>query len=88
MGTGFHYGPAPWVDDAGRADWNPVYYHRADSIGIGFDRTVTGSNAISQYAEDVRKQWEDVKTCDEKYLLWFHHVSWNYKMKVRKNVVG
>ena len=81
MGTGFHYGPAPWVDNAGRADWNPVYYHRADSAGIGFDRTVTGSNAISQYAEEVRKQWEDVKTCDEKYLLWFHHVSWNYKMK-------
>ena len=81
MGTGHHYGPAPWVDNAGRADWNPVYYHKADSIGIGFDRTVTGSNAISQYAEEVRKQWEDVKTCDEKYLLWFHHVSWNYKMK-------
>jgi alpha-glucuronidase len=81
MGTGFHYGPAPWVDNAGRADWNPVYYHRADSTGIGFNRTVTGSNAISQYAEEVRKQWEDVKTCDEKYLLWFHHVSWNYKMR-------
>jgi len=81
MGTGFHYGPAPWVDNAGRADWNPVYYHRADSAGIGFDRTATGSNAISQYAEGVRKQWEDAKTCDEKYLLWFHHVSWNYKMK-------
>ena len=81
MGTGFHYGPAPWVDNAGRADWNPVYYHRADSTGIGFDRTVTGSDAISQYAEEVGKQWEDVKTCDEKYLLWFHHVSWNYKMK-------
>ena len=81
MGTGFHYGPAPWVDNAGRADWNPVYYHRADSIGIGFDRTATGSNAISQYAEEVRKQWADANTCDEKYLLWFHHVSWNYKMK-------
>jgi alpha-glucuronidase len=81
MGTGFHYGPAPWVDNAGRADWNPVYYHRADSIGIGFERTVTGSNAISQYADEVRKQWEDLKTCDEKYLLWFHHVPWNFKMK-------
>jgi len=81
MGTGFHYGPAPWVDNAGRADWNPVYYHRADSIGIGFDRTVTGSNALSQYAAEVRKQWEDAKNCDEKYLLWFHHVSWNFKMK-------
>jgi len=81
MGTGFHYRPAPWVDNAGRADWNPVYYHRADSTGIGFDRTVTGSNAISQYAEEVRKQWEDANACDERYLLWFHHVSWNYKTK-------
>ena len=81
MGTGFHYGPAPWVDNAGRDDWNPVYYHRADPRGIGFDRTATGSNAISQYAEEVRKQWEDVKTCDEKYLLWFHHVPWDFKMK-------
>jgi alpha-glucuronidase len=81
MGTGHHYGPAPWVSNAGRADWNPVYYHKADSIGIGFDRTVTGSNALSQYAGEVRKQWEDVANYDEKYLLWFHHVSWNYKMR-------
>jgi alpha-glucuronidase len=80
MGTGHHYGPAPWVSNAGRADWNPVYYHRADSIGLGFDRTLTGSNALAQYAPDVRKQWENVNTCDEKYLLWFHHVPWNYKM--------
>jgi len=81
MGTGFHYGPAPWVDNAGRNDWNPVYYHRADSVGLGFDRTVTGSNAISQYAKEAGHQWEDAKTCDEKYLLWFHHVPWNFKMK-------
>jgi len=81
MGTGFHYGPAPWVDNAGRTDWNPVYYHRADSVGLGFDRTVTGSNAISQYAKETGHQWEDAKTCDEKYLLWFHHVPWNFKMK-------
>lgn len=81
MGTSHHYGPAPWVSNAGRADWNPVYYHKADSFGIGFDRTITGSNALSQYAVEVRKQWEDVNTCDEKYLLWFHHVSWNFKMR-------
>lgn len=81
MGTGHHYGPAPWVSNAGRADWNPVYYHRADSIGIGFDRGIKGSNALSQYAPEVRKQYEDPKTCPEKYLLWFHHVAWNYKMK-------
>ena len=81
MGTGHHYGPAPWVSNAGRADWNPVYYHRADSSGIGFDRTSNGSNAISQYAPDAQKQWENVNTCNEKYLLWFHHVPWKFKMR-------
>ncbi len=81
MGTGHHYGPAPWVSNAGRADWNPVYYHRADSVGIGFDRTEKGSNALTQYTIEVRKQWDDINNCDEKYLLWFHHVGWNYKMK-------
>jgi alpha-glucuronidase len=83
MGTGHHYGPAPWVSNAGRADWNPVYYHRADSIGIGFDRTEKGSNALSQYAAEVRNQWDDLNKCDEKYLLWFHHVPWNNKMSGR-----
>lgn len=81
MGTGHHYGPAPWVSNAGRADWNPVYYHRADSAGIGFDRTSSGSNALSQYAPEVRKLYEDVRTCPEEYLLWFHHVPWTHKMK-------
>ena len=55
MGYGHHYGPAPWVDNAPRADWNPVYYHRADSIGIGFDRTATGSNALAQYTTGSSK---------------------------------
>lgn len=81
MATGHHYGPGPWVSNLGRADWNPVYYHRADSYGIGFDRTVSDSNALSQYQPEVARQWSDSNTCDEKYLLWFHHVSWNHKMK-------
>ena len=81
MGTGHHYGPAPWVNILTRPEWNPVYYHKADSTGIGFNRTASGSNAIAQYFPETRKQWEDIFTCDEKYLLWFHHVSWNYKMK-------
>lgn len=81
MGSGHHYGPAPWVNNLTRPEWNPVYYHKADSIGIGFNRTSTGSNAIAQYFPDARKAWEDVSRCDEKYLLWFHHVSWNFKMK-------
>src|SRR3982751_1085093 len=86
MATGHHYGPAPWVSNAGRADWNPVYYHRADSFGIGFDRTSAGSNALSQYAPEVRKQFEDSNTCPEKYLLWFHHVSWDHKMRSGRNL--
>jgi alpha-glucuronidase len=81
MGTGHHYGPAPWVSNLSRPEWNPVYYHKADSIGVGFNRTATGSNAIAQYFSEARKEWEYIATCDEKYLLWFHHVPWNYKMK-------
>jgi alpha-glucuronidase len=86
MGTGHHYGPAPWVDNSGRADWNPVYYHRADSFGIGFDRGIKGSNALAQYASEVRKQFEDINSCPEKYLLWFHHVSWKHKMRSGRNL--
>lgn len=81
MATGHHYGPGPWVNDLSRADWNPVYYHKADSLGLGFDRTTTGSNALSQYKTIVAKKWEDLSTCDENLLLWFHHVPWTYTMK-------
>ncbi len=81
MGTGHHYGPAPWVSNLNRPDWNPIYYHKADSAGIGFNRTATGSDAIGQYFPGARNQWENITTADEKYLLWFHHVPWNYKMK-------
>ena len=81
MGTGHHYGPAPWVSNLSRADWNPVYYHKADSTGIGFNRTTTGSNAVSQYAPEVAKKFENSTTCPEEYLLWFHHIPWNFKMK-------
>jgi alpha-glucuronidase len=86
MGTGHHYGPAPWVSNAGRADWNPVYYHKADSTGIGFDRTAKGSNALSQYTIQVSDQWKDENTCPDDYLLWFHHVAWNHKMKSGRTV--
>lgn len=81
MGNGHHYGPAPWSDNLPRPDWNPVYYHKADSAGIGFDRTATGTNALAQYAPGLRKQYDDVKTIDEKFLLWFHHVNWTHKMR-------
>jgi len=80
MGYSHHYGPAPWFDKASRTDWNPVYYHRADANGIGFDRTRSGSNALEQYAPEVRKQFADSNTCPDQYLLWFHHVSWYHRM--------
>lgn len=86
MGDGHHYGPSPWSDRLGRADWNPVYYHRADSVGIGFERTAKGSNALEQYAPEVRKIYEDPATCPEDYLLWFHHISWKYKMRSGKTL--
>lgn len=81
MWGGHHYGPAPWWDKEKRDDWNPVYYHKADAFGIGFDRTRTGSNTVSQYHPSVRRQFSDVRQCPEKFLLWFHHVSWDHKMK-------
>ena len=78
---GHHYGPAPWWNTEKREDWNPVYYHRADAEGIGFDRTSTGSNSVSQYYPPVRARFSDLNTCPEKYLLWFHHVRWDYRMR-------
>ncbi|HEY8994485.1 MAG TPA: alpha-glucuronidase family glycosyl hydrolase [Lacunisphaera sp.] len=81
MAEGHHYGPGPWVDKLGRADWTAVYYHRANEKGIGFDRTATGSNALAQYAPEWQKLWGDPVTCPENLLLWFHHVPWDYKMK-------
>ncbi|MBW8880484.1 MAG: alpha-glucuronidase, partial [Asticcacaulis sp.] len=81
MDTGHHYGPGPWVSDLARPEWNPAYYHKADGTGIGFDRTRTGSAALAQYAPQAAKQWADTRTTDPRYLLWFHHVPWDYKMK-------
>lgn len=80
MGTGHHYGPAPWVADLARPEWNPVYYHRADSSGIGFDRTRTGSDAIAQYAPPVARRLADPVTTPERELLWFHHVGWDSRL--------
>ena len=77
-----HYGPGPWFAPNGlRPDWTPPYYHKADTNGIGFDRTRTGSDAVSQYHEPLNSQFNNTKTCPEIYLLWFHHLPWDYKMK-------
>jgi alpha-glucuronidase len=81
MWGGHHYGPAPWWNKESRDDWNPTYFHRADERGLGFDRTATGSNSVAQYAAFVRDRFADIKTCPEKFLVWFHHVPWEYRMK-------
>jgi alpha-glucuronidase len=81
MAEGHHYGPGPWVDKLGRADWTSVYYHKADEKGLGFNRTATGSNALAQYAPGWQKLWGNLDTCPENLLLWFHHVPWDHRMK-------
>ncbi|MBE2993222.1 alpha-glucuronidase [Sphingomonas sp. CFBP 13603] len=80
MATGHHYGPGPWIADLKRPEWNPVYYHRADKAGIGFDRTKTGSDAVAQYAPDLARRLADPATTPERELLWFHHVPWDRRM--------
>lgn len=80
MAWDHHWGPGPWVN-IGRADWTSKYYHRADSVGIGFDRSSAGSNAVGQYFPEVRDMFNNVETCPEEFLLWFHHLPWDYKMK-------
>lgn len=79
---GHHYGPEPWCEIPGaRPDWLPIYYHKADRQGLGFDRTSTGSDAVSQYPEALAKQYADLKACPEEYLLYFHHVPWTHRLK-------
>ncbi len=81
MAEGHHYGPGPWVHTSGRPDWTSKYYHQADSLGVGFNRTSTGSDAISQYAPEVQEKYANPETCPDEYLLWFHHLPWDFKMK-------
>ena len=77
-----HYGPEPWGDmPGGRPDWMPWYYHNANELGVGFDRTTTGSNAVSQYFPPLNREFNDISLCPENLILWFHHVPWNHKMK-------
>jgi alpha-glucuronidase len=80
MATGHHYGPGPWVKDLARPEWNPVYYHRANRDGIGFDRTRSGSNAIAQYAPSIGRALARPEATPERELLWFHHVAWDRRM--------
>ena len=79
MATGHHYGPGPWAD-GGRRDWTPSYYHRADSLGLGFDRTATGSNAVAQYFPPVRERYASRRSVPDSLLLWFHHIAWTDRL--------
>jgi alpha-glucuronidase len=80
MARNHHYGPGPWVSE-GRPDWTSLYYHRADSHGLGFDRTPSGSNAVEQYLDPLRRQLANPKKCPEELLLWFHHVAWDQPLR-------
>ena len=81
MQEGHHYGPDPGHNSAPREDWNCVYFHRADKVGLGFDRTRNGSNAVSQYHSPLSEQFDNLETCPEKYLVWFHHVLWGHRLQ-------
>jgi alpha-glucuronidase len=80
MGTDHHYGPAPWVNDLSRAEWNPFYYHKADGTGIGFDRTASGSNAVNQYSATVRDAFASRTSVPDNLLLFFHRVGWEEQL--------
>ncbi len=86
MGWSHHYGPAPWISDKPREDWTSVYYHRADSRGIGFDRTRSGSDAVSQYAALVCSTFSSLQSCPDELLLFFHHLDWEYTMRSGKTL--
>ena len=86
MATGHHYGPGPWVSDLARPEWNPAYYHKADANGIGFDRTRTGSDAVAQYAPVLADRFGSLQKTPEEFLLWFHHVSWDYRTQSGRSV--
>ncbi len=82
MSANGHYGPGPWWGPKNvRPDWTPLYYHQASENGVGFDRTKKGSDAVDQYKEPLASQFNDPATCPDIYLLWFHHLPWDYKMK-------
>lgn len=86
MATDHHYGPGPWVNDLDRAEWNPFYYHEADATGIGFDRTTTGSDALSQYQSAVRDEYSNRATVSNDLLLFFHRVGWGETLDTGRTV--
>lgn len=86
MAEGHHFGPGPWVDSLFRADWTSVYYHKANKDSIGFDRKITGTNALSQYHPEVQQFYGNLSSCPDEFLLWFHRVPWTHQLKSGRNV--
>jgi|SRR5579884_1745170 len=95
MATDYHYGPAPWVCNLKHENWNPCYYSRADAGGIGFDRVTPGTtdpasstppNSAADYMPPVARRFSSLATVPRKYLLWFHHVPWTYRMRSGRTV--
>src|SRR5438045_8739816 len=86
MASTHHYGPGAWVSDQTRAEWNPVYYHKADAQGIGFDRTATGSNAVAQYFAPLKDTLGTRSSVPENLSLFFHHVSWQDNLSPGRTV--
>ncbi|MCE7041655.1 alpha-glucuronidase family glycosyl hydrolase [Dyadobacter sp. CY312] len=83
---GVHFAPEPWQNKGSRPDWTAVYYHRADSVGLGFDRTESGSNALTQYRPQVQQQWNNPDKTALPYLLWFHHIRWDKKLSTGRTL--
>ena len=83
---GVHFAPEPWQNKGSRPDWTAVYYHRADAAGLGFDRTVSGSNALAQYRPQVQEQWNNPDKTPLTYLLWFHHIGWDKKLSTGRTL--
>ena len=86
MAADHHFGPGPWVRRMSRADWTSVYYHKADSVAVGFDRSATGTNALEQYSPQFAAQYASADKTNLKFLLWFHHVPWNQKLSTGKTL--
>jgi alpha-glucuronidase len=86
MGESHHFGPEPWVEKAPRPDWTALYYHRADAVGIGFDRTEKGSNSLSQYHAGLKDLYSDIDKIQPAFLLWFHHAPWNKTLSTGRTV--
>jgi alpha-glucuronidase len=83
---GNHYAPMPQNAKAPRADWTATYYHQASAEGLGFDRSMRGNQAVAQYFPPVRNRFDNLATCPEEFLLWFHRCAWTYKTKSGKTL--